>query len=603
MRFFVNIAKTIKRNLQIQITLVYVLLVLLPVSLLGIYSLYVFSQEIETTVIENTTGNIEHQLKNIDDLYERLNDVALDIILRQDVINMLRTYEGLVDIQGINDYNYIRQQLTNILIRRSELDDVAVALTDVQKEETHLRHVISANAAKTVENVGQSIWYNEYLSNNSNTLLVANISVDDSVVSSDGIAFVRTLLNINRNEEMGIIIATIASRQLENNVNLMVGSAGYSHLVLDSLGNILLSNFDDEAVKSAFLEKRNDRENELTALTPYSLSILGEDYLVISGVSGRSGIEITYIISKNAIFQNIYRIRQMNGFIMLICIFLSLILMSMIYKRVIKPVKAMQRSMSLVGQDDSHMQVITDDSNEIGKLADSFNRMVIAIDQKNLKLVEQEKRKHEYELMVLQYQINPHFLYNTLDSIKWLAIAGGNAAIEKMSQALIALLRKTVSSSKEFVTIREELENLEYYVEIQKIRYYNSFDYITEAEDEVLDSLIPKLTLQPLVENALFHGVFDCGHRGLISVSAKREEEDCVITIFDNGAGLETEKIRRQLSFRSPEKMGLGNVNERIKLYYGVKYGLVFESVKGEYAKVIMRIPYRAQRGAMNLFA
>ena len=592
-RFLINTAKIFKKSLQAQIILVYVLLVLIPISLLGFYSLNVFSQEIEATVIENTTGNIEHQLQNIDDLYERLNDVALDIILRQDVITILRTYDGLVDIQGINDYNDIRQQLTNIVIRRNELDDVAVALIDDQKQEADLRHVISANAVKTVESVEQSIWYQEYLASENNTLLVANVSANGSADSSSGIAFVRTLQNINRNEDMGIIIATVANRQLQNNVNLMVNTAGYSQLVLDSLGNILLSNFDDEAVKNAFLEKRSDKEEPITALVPYSWSALGEEYLVISGISSRSGIEITYIISKNIIFHNIYRIRQINTFIMLVCILLSLILLSMIFKRVIKPIKAMQRSMSLVGQEDSHMQVVANDTNEIGKLADSFNRMVIAIDQKNLKLVEQEKRKHEYELMVLQYQINPHFLYNTLDSIKWLAIAGGNAAIEKMSQALIALLRKTVSSPKEFITIREELENLEYYVEIQKIRYYNSFDYITEAEDEVLDGLIPKLTLQPLVENALFHGVFDCGHRGLISVSAKREEEDCIITIYDNGAGLETEQIRRQLSFRSPEKMGLGNVNERIKLYYGPEYGLAFESIKGEYAKVTMRIPYR----------
>lgn len=593
-----NMIKVFRKNLQVQIGFIYVLLVLLPISILGIYSLNVFSEEIETIVVETTRETIQHQLQTINDLYDRMNDVTLDITLRQDIISMLMTFEGLVDVQGISDYNFVRQQLRNIAIRRSEVDDVAVVLVDFAGEGTaYLEHVISASGLISVDDISQRIWYQEHLVNPRGILMIANVNATNPDTYPGGIAFVRSLQNIQRHEQLGLVVTTITNRQLQRNITAIGNPEDYSQLVLDSLGNVLMSTFYDDSIKDEFLNQRSVGELIVDNLVPYSWHVEGEDYLVISGISELSGIEITYIISKNAIFYNVHRIREINIFIMFVCLILSFALIAMIFKKVIKPIKAMQKSMSLVGQGDSHMQVVASDSNEIGKLADSFNRMVIGIEQKNLQLVEQEKRKHEYELMILQYQINPHFLYNTLDSIKWLAVAGGNATIEKISQALIVLLRKTISNPREFITIREELDNLENYIEIQKIRYYNSFDYLVDADGEMLNGLIPKLILQPLVENALFHGVYDCGRRGIIKVTVKREGSDCMISIYDNGRGMEIEKMERLLNFRNPNKIGLGNVDERIKLYYGQDYGLAFESKKEEYSVVIMKIPYRMYEG------
>ena len=183
-----------------------------------------------------------------------------------------------------------------------------------------------------------------------------------------------------------------------------------------------------------------------------------------------------------------------------------------------------------------------------------------------------------------------------------MAVCEKNPTIVHMVQSLIFLLRKTISNSNEFITIREELEILEKYIEIQKIRYYDSFDYETIVDPNVADALIPKLILQPLVENALFHGIHGCDRRGLIKVSVQREEDDCVIVIHDNGSGINMDRLQAQLIDTNAESfsgIGVNSVNERIKLNYGEKYGLSFSSTKESHTDVTVRFAYQ-KAGDMN---
>ena len=189
-------------------------------------------------------------------------------------------------------------------------------------------------------------------------------------------------------------------------------------------------------------------------------------------------------------------------------------------------------------------EALSDD--EIGRLTQDFNQMVDSIEAYNRGMIEQEEKKRSYELMALQAQINPHFLYNTLDSIRWMAMAQGSKTIEKMSYSLIQLLRKTISSGSPFATIEEELKSLENYVDILRLRYYNTFDYEAVADPAALSCRIPKLILQPLVENALLHGIYDCGHRGHIRVNVVISEGDLMVRIRDDGCGMDPGALKTQ---------------------------------------------------------
>ena len=511
----------------------YILLVLLPVFLLGIYNTGVISREIESVTLENTKGIIQQQLQNVDNLYNRLNDAALDIMLRQNVVEQLFEYDGIYDFESIMSHNFIRNQLISIIVRSGELCDVSVILDDVIPA-----HIISTDANMRMMDATDRFWYLEHLNSPNSILLTADIMPGEDNLRPR-IVMIMSLIDIHRRVRLGAVAIAVSNEQLMQNIGTIGNLRYYNQLITDQFGNVLFSSFTSESVGEYLLKNYLSTEG----IVSQRHVINGMNYLVIRGTSNLSGLTIVYAVSQREMLRDVVRVRWINIAIMLIW------------------------------------------------MAFSF-KIVQSIYQKNFQLVEQEKRKREYELIALQYQINPHFLYNTLDSIKWLASAQGSAVIEKTAQSLITLLKRTISDSSECISIQEELKNLEYYIEIQKIRYYNSFDYVVNAEECVLACNIPKLILQPLVENALFHGINDCGRRGVISVSVRREKDICVIVIMDNGNGMDVNRVKQQLSIKSRKGIGIGNVDERIKLYYGSNFGLSFESEIGEYTKVYVRIPY-----------
>ena len=193
---------------------------------------------------------------------------------------------------------------------------------------------------------------------------------------------------------------------------------------------------------------------------------------------------------------------------------------------------------------------------------------------------------------------SPHFLYNTLDSIRWIAVIQKNASIVKMVTALSSLLKNMAKGFNEKVTLREELNFLQDYIIIEKMRYMEMFDVEIHVEEESLyNARIVKLTLQPLVENAIFSGIEPMGENGIISIHVKALENTLCISVRDNGVGIPEEKIEKILKGKEKSKndtmsgIGLPNVDQRIKLVYGEEYGLSIESKVGEYTEIQVRIP------------
>ena len=234
---------------------------------------------------------------------------------------------------------------------------------------------------------------------------------------------------------------------------------------------------------------------------------------------------------------------------------------------------------------------------EAKMLSDSLNTM---IDKINV-LLEQVKteqirlRKAEFEL--LQSQINPHFLYNTLDAIVWLAEAGEQKKVVSMVGSLSEFFRTSLNQGKDIIPIREELQHVRSYLEIQQVRYQDILSYEIDVPEELSNYLIPKITIQPLVENALYHGIKNKRGLGKILIRGKKEEEDFLLEIEDNGIGITKERllqIRQEIQNKvssDRDIYGLYNVNERIRLNFGEKFGISIESTYGEGTKVCVKLP------------
>ncbi|MDD6236542.1 MAG: sensor histidine kinase [Clostridiales bacterium] len=210
--------------------------------------------------------------------------------------------------------------------------------------------------------------------------------------------------------------------------------------------------------------------------------------------------------------------------------------------------------------------------------------------------VAEQEQKRKSELKALQAQINPHFLYNTLDSIIWMAEAGNTDEVVEMTSALANLFRTSISKGDEIIPIQVEIDNITSYLTIQKMRYQDKLTYHIDVDDNIKKYKILKVVLQPLVENAILHGVKSKTTNGLIEIGAFETEDAVVFTVTDHGEGMTEEQLK---NIFAPKKntvsrgsgIGVNNVNERIKLYFGEQYGLQFFSRYGEGTTVHVVIP------------
>ena len=227
-------------------------------------------------------------------------------------------------------------------------------------------------------------------------------------------------------------------------------------------------------------------------------------------------------------------------------------------------------------------------TDEVGELARSMNQMIDKINELLSQITKEQIRIREAELELLQLQINPHFLYNTLDTIIWLAEGGDEKRVVGMVKSLSAFFRTSLSRGRDIITIKEELLHAKSYLEIQQFRYQDILDYEIDVPDEFGGYSIPKITIQPLIENALYHGIKNKRGGGRITVKGRREGDDIVISVTDDGIGMTEERLEEVIAGLNRKQpadsaiYGLYNVNERIRLKFGEKYGITLDSVYGQ---------------------
>lgn len=270
-------------------------------------------------------------------------------------------------------------------------------------------------------------------------------------------------------------------------------------------------------------------------------------------------------------------------------------------RSVSRPIEELCKTTELVAKGDFDTRAAGVSGDEVSVLTKSFNSMVgqIGVLVDNIK--EEQRNLKDTELKLLQAQINPHFLYNTLDTIIWLAEDNQTDQVVSMVTSLSEFFRTTLSEGRDFITIKEEEAHIRSYLQIQQFRYRDILDYVIEIPQELYGYTIMKLTIQPLVENALYHGIKNKRGKGVIRVSAKQRENKIEIVVEDNGIGMkpaQLKELRSKLAGLKKSRGGFGlvNVQERIQLHYGEEYGLFFESTYEEGTKVTVRIPPDIER-------
>ena len=322
-------------------------------------------------------------------------------------------------------------------------------------------------------------------------------------------------------------------------------------------------------------------KSEVLAKYPQSLEVKG--YTISRVRNQRTGWDLVHVIENWKIIAQGFTIPLLTTFVILVLIVLSVICSVVAANTITRPLKKLN---TLIDNADDMEQVaaarFADD--EIGRIGRKFQIVIQQNQQLNQKVVKLSLLEKEAELNALQAQINPHFFYNTLASMYWLAKFGKTDDVAQMAVALSDIFKIALKRGTDIITVEEELEHIRKYISIQNIRYQNRIQFELQVEEELLPRKLLKLLLQPLVENAIYHGLETKTGEWRLAVRGCAEEGNLVFYIEDNGVGMEDTGL-------AVEGIGIRNVTERIRLRYGEAYGCRFESAPGEGTRVIVTVP------------
>lgn len=397
----------------------------------------------------------------------------------------------------------------------------------------------------------------------------------------------------------GVLLIDINERAIRDIISTELGESGYL-LILDEGNNVIMSSIGMEGYLTHLTENINEKEGG---------TFTTEMIVEYEGRSNMQSVVATYqeIPITGWKVMGIIPIKQLdrwgNILLILMTALTVMIVLMAIYmairtsNRFAKPIQNLRLAMSHVEEGNLDITIDLESSyEEINQLARSFNIMVSKVKGLMTNIYEDQKKLRKAELKALQSQINPHFLYNTFDSILWLNRSDRKEDVETMVESLTDFFRLSLSRGKEIIPLEEEVKHLESYLMIQHIRYGDKFDYSIDVEKEALTKMVPKLVLQPLVENAIYHGIKLKKENCTISITIKSEMET-VITIKDTGVGMSEEKVNQLNRAMKGETVsglelyGIKNIRDRLAIFFGETANINYKSIEGEGTTVTIVFP------------
>lgn len=413
------------------------------------------------------------------------------------------------------------------------------------------------------------------------------MNAENSITESDDestLTMGKNIVDISTGERLGVLFVTLRESSLEELYSSLRLSE-HSYYVLVSEDGVVVSSPDKEEVGKSFTIK--DVWNENRKIEGY---LEDGQYLY----AHRLKMVPYYLLFHAPMMELTQDIRTLVFWILItgiVCALLAVMIAVILARRITRPIILLANTMDEVSGGDLTIRCENDTQDETRLIAEGFNHMLDRIEELVENVGKEQREKQKYELALIQSQIKPHFLYNTLDTIYVLAHLNRNEDAKQTAKALADFYRVALSSGKEIITIDEEIKCLEDYLKIQKIRYGEEFDYRLEIPEEMKKVAILKMTLQPLAENAICHGLREKQNGGMLTIRGIVRRDLAEITVEDNGVGMEEETAANILQEESTESFGLKNVDRRIRLYYGDGYGLRIKSRKGSGTTVYIHIP------------
>lgn len=427
-------------------------------------------------------------------------------------------------------------------------------------------------------------------------VVVSSPHVQNAIQSSYQwvITLSRSLTNNKSGEKEGVFFVDLNYSAISNLCDQStIGTRGYV-FIIDDDGNIIYH----PQQQLIYGGLKSEKIDEILRCESNSLvTDEGNDSkLYTMSRSDKTGWTVVGTAYTSELLKDDQSTRMLYFMVAAVILIGAVITSSIISRGITRPLEGLRDSMSYVQEgnfDKANVEITS--NNEIGSLSKSFNVMTEKIHTLMEQNIYEQKQKRKSELKALQAQINPHFLYNTLDSIIWMSESGRNEEVVLMTSALSKLFRQSISNEKEQIPVCQEIEYVKNYLTIQKMRYKDKLEYHIEVTPEIMNASIIKFALQPLVENAIYHGLKYKETRGNLWVRGYRNDERIYIEIEDDGIGMDEDTRAHIFDEKATDYksngVGVTNVQRRLKLYYGQEYGITYASSPGSGTKAVVTIP------------
>lgn len=544
----------------------YIIVAIIPITIMGL----LWYSHTKKTLLEQEKNNIKNYLSqavsNMDNqlkIYDNLSDYVSFNQTISDVVD--HNYNSYYDMY--NQYTKrLDPMLSSLKYFHSDINRVTIYVN-----KNTVEHDTTIAPSSDIEN---EEWYE---------LLNGNSSIHWLVSKESQKSFsVRNMPSLQEDSSIGALYIDVDYNKLFESFKNMKDS-NYGIFIIDSEGREIFDYnvFDEE--KSFMKLTYEDYQKQK--------NMMNNKYAIVECPSATETWTVVMYKPVSLIYENVSQMLYGSIMIILFVIFVCFFISSLLAGHMVSDLEKLRENMEHIENGDMKIRVKSTSKDEVGTLVRGFGKMISQINSLIEDVYKSRIIQKDYEMRALQAQINPHFLYNSLSLINWMAIEAGQKQISGITLSLSSFYRTALNKGKNILSVKDEILNMKSYLDIQLMMHDYEFDADIHIDDDILEYKILNLLLQPLIENAIDHGIdLKREGRGKITIIGRLEGRDIVLSVADNGVGMEEEKINTILTEQS-KGYGVRNVNERIKLYYGTQYEIKIESTIGEGTTMIVRIP------------
>ncbi|MFC5468581.1 sensor histidine kinase [Cohnella suwonensis] len=566
----------------------FVLVSLLPVLIVQMISYYISSEAMKKKIDDLVQANLLQTSKNLDTSLHAYEDLLFQIFTNDDVIGLVKEINNprsdlelskrkLINL--LSSYSYAKVGIRSVAIFTS---NGTLICYDQQTGSPY------ENLWTGVADLTRLPLYQEALALPSGNVVTPPAQIDTiNNKEQYGFHLARKLSDLNRPslQGIGVAVITVYESVLAQAINLTDAESPSKHSI-DNRN--FLTDSGDRIVSSP--DKQDIGKNIADVIESSTIS---NAYL-----NKKSRLNIYNLIDQNELFREMYSMQRLSVYSGIAALLVSGILIYYLSGSLTRSIRKVVRAMKVAQQGVLNVQVENGNRDEMSAIAFSFNKMMNTVNELMSETKHAVEKQKEAEIRALEAQINPHFLYNTLDSINWMAIEKEEHQISQMLKGLAQILRYSIKDSNKWVTVREELEWMNQYVFLQQHRFRSSFQCMVEHDDKALGFRINKLLLQPFIENSIIHGFEGRKRGGLLRIAVEVvDERTFSIRIGDNGAGMDEDKLKDLMSGKARHSVGKGsglgihNVMDRLRMYYGGQASCNISSEIGQGTRVELILP------------